>query len=827
MATVVPGEQNTTTQPTPLQASTQPVGPPAPQNSPSHAPAASKAIQGGSGSAASRNGGARRSRGRGRARDSSGRGRGATRGRSRGRGRGGGTTGARHEDPSEGWTLNRTACETVVLESAFAEKVIQNRARMFCSNAVTQLKLQCEARSLPCTRCGFTVLLLQGLIDQLRNWANEYIRLRNKDQECVSIAEMYRYVSELLLSHTTGFSFEKNIEVLRQAGSTAPSLDRVRFIADNILEYAPTGRGRQGEMHWNAQRDQKRQLSEFESIGFRDTRKVFFCPLHLLATLDDDLYGTRASDNQVKMLSARKADKEGHSADALADALFRIILAIRFRRRGEAQTESVKKLLSTVLDGRGEEANTGCIVTADRGYGKQSFLEILSGFGLSSVFVMPEHLLRVHSFVGLSYLDPVRDDLEDEALDIGDAEGESEPGAADMGDTHGEGNGEHPAVAPHQLYCDRRRTFVIDNDPNLGPEAFFATKNAGTGRGRSRQRSMNAIAVRERGTDKFSKVLRFMYTVPAGIQDALNTWIAVPKQNIDKKFTLFQTLRRGNEMQDLQDVVSVFLRERCEVLTVSQRCADWFVLRQFRVTGTNAGLVLMSSPCFRSILRLPASSGTEETTMPQWFERFYKGWFSTKTSTEAMMRGSANECAVLSALRAKPFVTAVFEVGMLAVKERRFLSCSPDGIAVLDTSIYDSEGVGEVTMQDGEGNHIILGCVEIKTRVADSSVGEAVLLSCPDVVLCEAGNDTFHKYIPQGHMAQLMQQVFVLGLRVGIYVAAAETGILYIVVYRCSEMVLRMCEDVLMDIASPIVKWAHEDTLTIPSFVTQNASKPY
>lgn len=40
---------------------------------------------------------------------------------------------------------------------------------------------------------------------------------------------------------------------------------------------------------------------------------------------------------------------------------------------------------------------------------------------------------------------------------------------------------------------------------------------------------MNAIAVRERGTDKFSKVLRFMYTVSAGIQEALNTWIAVPK----------------------------------------------------------------------------------------------------------------------------------------------------------------------------------------------------------------------------------------------------------------------------------------------------------
>lgn len=51
------------------------------------------------------------------------------------------------------------------------------------------------------------------------------------------------------------------------------------------------------------------------------------------------------------------------------------------------------------------------------------------------------------------------------------------------------------------------------------------------------------------------------------------------------------------------------------------------------------------------------------------------------------MRGNANKCAVLSALRAKAFVKAVFEVGMLAIKDRRFLACSPDGISVLDTSI--------------------------------------------------------------------------------------------------------------------------------------------
>ena len=57
-------------------------------------------------------------------------------------------------------------------------------------------------------------------------------------------------------------------------------------------------------------------------------------PVHTLATLDDDLYGTRAGDNQVKSINSRKADQERHTADSIADAFFRITLMVRFRRRG-------------------------------------------------------------------------------------------------------------------------------------------------------------------------------------------------------------------------------------------------------------------------------------------------------------------------------------------------------------------------------------------------------------------------------------------------------------------------------------------------------------
>lgn len=51
-----------------------------------------------------------------------------------------------------------------------------------------------------------------------------------------------------------------------------------------------------------------------------------------------------------------------------------------------------------------------------------------------------------------------------------------------------------------------------------------------------------------------------------------------------------------------------------------------------------------------------------------------------------MKRGTANEAAVLAALFKKDIFKAVFEVGMVVLKECDWLACSPDGIAALETS---------------------------------------------------------------------------------------------------------------------------------------------
>ena len=59
-------------------------------------------------------------------------------------------------------------------------------------------------------------------------------------------------------------------------------------------------------------------------------------------------------------------------------------------------------------------------------------------------------------------------------------------------------------------------------------------------------------------------------------------------------------------------------------------------------------------------------------------------WFSSARSTEAMMRGTANESAVFAAVSRKPFVKVMFECGMLAMKSTEWMACSPDGVGLID-----------------------------------------------------------------------------------------------------------------------------------------------
>lgn len=270
--------------------------------------------------------------------------------------------------------MTQKESKNFMLQDEFFDSIVSERARLFCSSAVSHLEVERNVRELRESRAGHVVLLTMDVMHKCICWLNERMVLVGRPEKRLDIPGMYRFLAVLMFSHCTRFSLEKSIEILEALDATAPKLDEVRFISNNILGYSATGRRNDGQSKWVSQRDLTTLLTDFEKVAFELSIKIFFQLNFLMATLDDDLYGTRAQDNQVKTLSARKADREGHQADVLADALFHMTLALRFRRRGEKQSQNVGKSLGGILDGRGEQSLTGFIITADRGYGKYALL---------------------------------------------------------------------------------------------------------------------------------------------------------------------------------------------------------------------------------------------------------------------------------------------------------------------------------------------------------------------------------------------------------------------------------------------------------------------
>lgn len=603
------------------------------------------------------------------------------------------------------------------------------------------------------------------------------------------------------------------MDVLKQYGAVVPPIQRVRWIAAHLIAFPVVGRGGDGFSNWTSQRDQTPNLSEFERVAFKDTRRIFLHLLHLTLTLDDDLFGTRATDNQVKTLSCRKADREGHSADTVACAISRVVFALRFRRRGEGQVEAVKRLLTEMFEDVGPEARNSCIVTADRGYGKESFINVMASLGLSSVFIMPDHVLRSHPFVAASFLNPHREE-EDEVSD-GESGVEMTNDAIDAKatcfTTHGVVNNSERSASVE----DRRRPFVINDCPMLGPAVFSATKalrSPGVG-----QRRITAVAVREHGTEKYSKVLRFMHAVPTPITYQLNQWVAVPKPVVSTTNSLFS----GSTATDINSC-EFMLAKTCFPLTLAQRCADWFTLRQFRVTGTNGGIIMRDDAGFLTAMGYSTDSARERT-MSKWFDLLHASWFSSKVSTEAMMKGTANEGAVAEFLRNIPVVHAIFDTGMFAMREHPHLACSPDAVALVEVNEQFSTSLG------GQGDiHIDeksfwVAPVEIKTKVAANTVGVALELLQTEPVFCDIGDDVSHRFIPRDHLMQVVQQATVIGASLTIYTVASETGVLYTVFACMKEWIREACVTSLNKVAQTVVGWAHTHGGEIPSFVRAEA----
>ena len=97
-------------------------------------------------------------------------------------------------------------------------------------------------------------------------------------------------------------------------------------------------------------------------------------------------------------------------------------------------------------------------------------------------------------------------------------------------------------------------------------------------------------------------------------------------------------------------------------------------------------------------------------------------------------------------------------------------------------------------------------------------------MATTDTVCVKIGDSRLLDYVPKAHIGQILHQMLVLSMNVLVYVSAAETGLLFVVVVYCPQDVLTASMNALNS-AESIVAWAHEEDPTPPVFATPDSVK--
>lgn len=160
------------------------------------------------------------------------------------------------------------------------------------------------------------------------------------------------------------------------------------------------------------------------------------------------------------------------------------------------------------------------------------------------------------------------------------------------------------------------------------------------------------------------------------------------------------------------------------------------------------------------------------------------------------------------------------EIGMVVRSSHRHLACFPDGVAFLrknDDVNQLLSGTGDVSVST---KRCLVSAVDIKTKVAASTLRDAASLLRSDPMFCSSDDHTCQTYIPKENTDQVMQQMTVLNVSFAIYAVASETELLYTVIFKATSAQKEATLTALNRIAEPIVSWAHQDTAELPEFLT-------
>lgn len=102
---------------------------------------------------------------------------------------------------------------------------------------------------------------------------------------------------------------------------------------------------------------------------------------------------------------------------------------------------------------------------------------------------------------------------------------------------------------------------------------------------------------------------------------------------------------------------------------------------------------------------------------------------------------------------------------MLAFSGQQYLTCSPDGVEVLDKLFFSNSGfeVGS-TLATLDEDNFALFAVEVRTRVAATTLWTSTALYSAELIRFDTGDETFRRYIPREYVGQIMHELVVLDI---------------------------------------------------------------
>ena len=657
-----------------------------------------------------------------------------------------------------GWeeVLPEDGKSTFILEDDFNHQVLQEPFANSYISIAQGMSSYLSQQGMENNPVAIFKALMEDAIPMLREYINAAIvEKEGKTSKMKNDYELWEFIALCFLR--AGFNMDSGtayqcMEVVAQSHFLKiMSSQRFNTILACLRAY-PTAKRKPSneEDEWYQEMNVFGRYRKLEEAMFRKSvARLLKLQTSPVLVLDDELVSSRAQDVERKSHSDRKAGKDGPTADLVADAYSQVVYGFRLRQRGVKDLDNVELLLRTLPHAMPSDQPT---ITFDRGYGKMYFIRLILSMGYN-VWTIANWQKSRHPFI-LSF---------------------------DVDERKKQWKKEGVSDRAIESRLDTIRDWIFHEDVGLGSESRMAVKEV-------EGFDLYAVAVRDAFDPKMvENVTQFFASGPL-TESLKSTWVGRFKKETLPDNTMFNG-KDGHHKEQLE----MELLGACSVGSMGQRCADWFLMKCFRLTGTMVHTIWSDMERNDHVV-------TEEL-LQEWMSKATKQWFTRFQATPAMKAGTVNERPASIAFSQLDVVTAFYEVGLLVPRGfDTLIGVSPDGIATF-------------VDEHGEEKRCT---VEIKTRVGEKAIelAEKISREHGPVIHCDHGDSKYLSCVPTEHRRQVIHQVSVTGASHGAYVVSkVEDGVgslLYSVFVEYDEKCLDEHHDFLCNVSHAMLRWTRQ-----------------